>query len=124
MKETTIAAITPELDALAAESMAEWKVPGLAIAVVQNGKTALLKAYGQRDVEAGLPVTTRTQFTIGSITKTFAATGLAMLVDEGRLDLDQAGSRLPPGIPAARSDRHGPGHRARPALPSQRLAAS
>ena len=49
MKETTITAITPELDALAAESMAEWKVPGLAIAVVHNGKTALLKAYGQRD---------------------------------------------------------------------------
>ena len=86
MKETTIAAITPELDTLAAEAMAEWKVPGLAIAVVQDGETALLKAYGQRDVEAGLPVTTRTQFTIGSITKTFTATGLAMLVDEGRLD--------------------------------------
>jgi CubicO group peptidase (beta-lactamase class C family) len=86
MKETTIAAITPELDALAAEAMAEWKVPGLAIAIVQDGETALLKAYGQRDVEAGLPVTTRTQFTICSITKTFTAAGLAMLVGDGRLD--------------------------------------
>ena len=86
MKETTIAAITPELDGLAAEAMAEWQLPGLAIAVVQDGETALLKAYGQRDVEAGLPVTTQTQFTICSITKTFTATGLAMLVDEGRLD--------------------------------------
>jgi hypothetical protein len=85
-KEATIAAITPELDALAAESMAEWKVPGLAIAIVRDGETALLKAYGQRDVEAGLPVTTDTQFTICSITKTFTATGLALLVDEGRLD--------------------------------------
>lgn len=36
--------------------MTEWKVPGLAIAVVHNGETVLLKAYGQRDVEAGLPV--------------------------------------------------------------------
>ena len=86
MKETTIAAITPELDALAAEAMAEWKVPGLAIAIVQDGETALLKAYGQRDVEAGLAVTPQTQFTICSITKTFTATGLALLVDEGRLD--------------------------------------
>ena len=86
MKETTITAITPELDALAAEAMAEWKVPGLAIAIVQDGETALLKAYGQRDVEAGLPATTGTQFTICSITKTFTATGLALLVDEGRLD--------------------------------------
>jgi len=85
-EETTIAALAPDLDALAAESMAEWKVPGLAIAVVHNGQTALLKAYGQRDVEAGLPVTTETQFTICSITKTFTATGLALLVDEGRLD--------------------------------------
>jgi CubicO group peptidase (beta-lactamase class C family) len=85
-EETTIAALAPDLDALAAESMAEWKVPGLAIAVVHNGQTALLKAYGQRDVEAGLPVTTETHFTICSITKTFTATGLALLVDQGRLD--------------------------------------
>ncbi|MBY0321993.1 MAG: serine hydrolase [Reyranella sp.] len=82
----TITAIAPELDTLAAEAMAEWKVPGLALAVVHNGETALLKAYGQRDVEAGLPVTTDTQFLICSITKTFTATGLALLADEGRLD--------------------------------------
>src|SRR4029453_19385945 len=85
-KETTIAAIASELDALAAESMAEWKVPGLAIAIVPNGETALLKAYGQGDVEAGIPGTTHTRFTICSITMTFTATGLALLVDEGRLD--------------------------------------
>src|SRR4029450_3051462 len=85
-KDTTIAAIASELDALTAESMAEWKVPGLAIAVVHNGETSLLKAYGQRDVEAGLPGTTDTQFTIRSVTQTFTATGLALLVDEGRLD--------------------------------------
>ncbi|WP_315830891.1 serine hydrolase [Bradyrhizobium prioriisuperbiae] len=85
-KQTTVATIVPELDALAAEAMAEWKVPGIALAVVQNGETTLLKAYGQRDVEAGLPMTTQTQFLICSITKTFTATALALLVDEGRLD--------------------------------------
>lgn len=83
---TTVTAIVPELDALAADAMAEWKVPGIALAVVQNGETVLLKAYGQRDIEAGLPTTTQTQFTICSITKTFTATALALLVDEGRLD--------------------------------------
>lgn len=87
MKTTAAFAIpTKELDALADEAMAEWKVPGAAIAVVQNGETTLLRAYGQRDVEAGSATTTNTQFTICSITKTFTATGLAMLVDEGRLD--------------------------------------
>ena len=86
LKDTTIAAIAPELDALAAEAMAEWRVPAAALAVVQNGETALLRAFGQRDVEAGLPATIETQFLICSISKTFTATALALLVDEGRLD--------------------------------------
>jgi CubicO group peptidase (beta-lactamase class C family) len=76
----------PELDGLVAEAMAEWKVPGLAVAVVHDGAVVVLKAYGQRDIEAGLPVTLDTQFIICSITKTFTATGLALLVDERRLD--------------------------------------
>ena len=75
-----------DLDALVADAMSEWKIPGSAIAVVQNGAVALLKAYGLRDVEAQLPVTVDTHFMICSITKSFTATGLALLVDERRLD--------------------------------------
>src|SRR5215831_18732965 len=75
-----------ELDTLVADAMSEWKIPGLAIAVVQNGAVALLKAYGLRDVEAQLPVSIDTHFLISSITKSFTATGLALLVDERRLD--------------------------------------
>src|SRR3954453_7751680 len=86
VKDTSIASLTPELDALAAEAMAEWKGPAVTLAVVQNGETVLLRAWGQRDVEAGLPATPETQFLICSITKTFTATALALLVDEGRLD--------------------------------------
>jgi CubicO group peptidase (beta-lactamase class C family) len=76
----------PELDALIAEAMAEWKIPGLGAAVVQGGDVALLKACGHRDAEAGLPVTAATQFMICSITKSFTSTGLALLVDERSLD--------------------------------------
>jgi CubicO group peptidase (beta-lactamase class C family) len=47
---------------------------------------ALVSAYGLRDVEASLKVTTDTQFLIGSVTKSFTATGLALLMDERRLD--------------------------------------
>ncbi|MGY4307610.1 CubicO group peptidase (beta-lactamase class C family) [Bradyrhizobium sp. USDA 4369] len=83
---SNLAAITPELDALAAEAMDEWKVPAATIAVVQNGETAILRAYGQRNCDFGLPATPQTQFTICSITKTITATGLAMLVGDGRLD--------------------------------------
>ena len=82
----SIAPFIPELEHLIAGAMDEWKIPGLAIAVVQNGEAALVSAYGLRDVEAGLKVTTDTQFLIGSITKSFTSTGLALLVDERRLD--------------------------------------
>ncbi len=84
-----IAEFIPGLDVLIADAMDEWKVPGLAVAVVQDGDVVLVRPYGQRDVEAGLPVTTDTQFTLCSITKTFTATGLALLVDERRLDWDK-----------------------------------
>jgi CubicO group peptidase (beta-lactamase class C family) len=78
--------LVPEFDRLAVDAMADWKVPGAAIAVVQDGQVVLAKAYGQRDVDANLPVTTATQFLIGSITKSFTATGVALLHNEGRLD--------------------------------------
>jgi CubicO group peptidase (beta-lactamase class C family) len=81
-----IASLLAELDSLAAAAMADWKVPGAALAIVQDGKIALLRAWGQRDVEANLPVTPDTQFLICSITKSFTATAVALLHDEGRLD--------------------------------------
>jgi CubicO group peptidase (beta-lactamase class C family) len=76
----------PELERLISEVMEEWKVPGLAVAVVLNGEVAFLKPYGFRDVEAGSKVTTDTQFQLMSISKPFTATGLALLVDERRMD--------------------------------------
>src|SRR6266852_2715253 len=76
----------PELERLIAEVMEEWKVPGLAVAVVQNGEVAFVRPYGLRDVEAGLKVTTDTQFQLMSVSKPFTATGLALLVDERRMD--------------------------------------
>lgn len=82
----SIAEFVPELDRLATDVMADWKVPGAALAVVQDGKLALAKAYGQRDVEANLPVTPTTQFLTCSITKSFTATGVALLHNDGRLD--------------------------------------
>jgi CubicO group peptidase (beta-lactamase class C family) len=81
-----VSTFVTDLDALVAEAMREWKIPGLAIAVARRGEPAFLKAYGERDVEAKLPLTTETHFSICSITKTFTAVGLALLVDEGRLD--------------------------------------
>jgi CubicO group peptidase (beta-lactamase class C family) len=81
-----LAELCPELDQLASDAMADWSVPGAALVVVQHGKLVLAKAYGQRDVEANLPVTLSTQFMICSITKSFTATAVALLHSEGQLD--------------------------------------
>ena len=81
-----IADFIAEIDTLADGVMADWKVPGATLAVVHDGKLVLLKAYGERDVEAKLPMTTSTQFLICSITKSFTATAVALLQNEGRID--------------------------------------
>ena len=85
-RSESFTAFIPEFERLIADVMEEWKVPGLAVAVVQNGEAAFISPYGLRDVEAGLKVTTDTQFQLMSVSKPFAATGLALLADERRMD--------------------------------------
>ena len=81
-----IAEFEAELDRLAVGVMADWKVPGAALAVVRDGRVVLAKGYGLRDIEASLPVSATTQFLICSITKSFTATAMALLQSEGRVD--------------------------------------
>ena len=77
------------LDDFITGAMKDWKAPGLAIAVVQDGKVVLLKGYGYRDVSKQLPITPNTLFCIASMTKSFVVTELGTLVDEGKLDWDK-----------------------------------
>jgi CubicO group peptidase (beta-lactamase class C family) len=74
------------LDSLVAALMAQSHIPGIAIGVIRDSQVVLARGYGYRDLEQKLPVTARTLFAIGSNTKSFTATLMAMLVDEGRLD--------------------------------------
>jgi CubicO group peptidase (beta-lactamase class C family) len=69
--------------------MQKWKVPGLAIAVVQNGQVIYSRGFGLRDVKDSLPVTTKTVFAIGSISKSFTSLSMGILNDEGKLDWDK-----------------------------------
>jgi CubicO group peptidase (beta-lactamase class C family) len=77
------------LDAFITQTMKDWKVPGLALAIVQDDKVILLKGYGYRDIEKQLPVTPNSLFAIGSITKSFTVTTLGMEMDEGKVDWDK-----------------------------------
>jgi CubicO group peptidase (beta-lactamase class C family) len=69
-------------------AMAEWAVPGLAVGIVHNGETVLARGYGVRLNNARYPVTPDTIFGLLSPTKSFTATAIALLVDEGKLSWD------------------------------------
>ena len=82
-------AVLDDIDAYIGQVMGEWKIPGLAIAVVKDGEVILSKGYGYRDVDEERPVTPRTLFAIGSITKSFTVTLLGMFQDEGLISIDK-----------------------------------
>ena len=71
------------------KTMAEWKVPGMAIAIVKDGKVIFSEGFGYKDVKNKLKVTPQTLFAIGSSSKAFTATSAGILADEGKLDWDK-----------------------------------
>jgi CubicO group peptidase (beta-lactamase class C family) len=77
------------LDQFVPAEMQKWKVPGLAMAVVRHDQVMYSHGFGMRDVSRNLPVTTRTLFAIGSISKSFTALSMGILNDEGKFDWDK-----------------------------------
>lgn len=77
------------LDAWVTGAMAEWKIPGVAVGIVKDGKVVVAKGYGYRNVEEKLPVTERTVMAIGSNTKSFTVVLMGLLVDKGKLDWEK-----------------------------------
>ncbi len=68
--------------------MEHFETPGLAISIVQNGNVQYAKGFGTRTINKNEPVDANTLFAIGSITKSFTAIALGMLVDEGKINWD------------------------------------
>lgn len=82
------AALAPAVDGIAAALLKDAHVPGAAVAVVRQGSVVYSAGFGRASVETGLPVTPRTPFQIGSISKPFTAFAVMALVEDGRLRLD------------------------------------
>ncbi len=78
-----------DFDDFVNQALKDWKVPGVAVAVVQGDKVIHLKGYGYSDLEKRLPVTPETLFGIGSITKSFTVSMLGMEMDQGKVDFDK-----------------------------------
>ncbi len=68
--------------------MQDWKVPGVALAVIKDNEVVYARGVGLRDKEQGLPVTPQTLFPIASCTKAFTTASMSILADQGKLDWD------------------------------------
>jgi len=80
---------TSALDAYVVKLMGDYDIPGVGLAIVQNGKVVYVKGYGVRDVPLAPPVTPDTQFPIASLTKSFTSLGVMLLVQQGKVGLDE-----------------------------------
>ncbi len=80
--------ITDSLDIYAERSLTEWKIPGIAVCVVKDGKVVVQKSYGVREFGKKEKVDENTLFMIGSNSKAFTATALAMLEEQGKCTLN------------------------------------
>jgi CubicO group peptidase (beta-lactamase class C family) len=78
----------PDLDEFIERGMRDWRIPGLAVAIVHNDSVVYATGFGTRTVGANAPVDARTMFGIMSTTKAMTALAVAMLVDEGKVAWD------------------------------------
>ena len=100
---------TEAMDRIIAEMLAatDGNVPGIAVAVVQGADLVYLRGFGKADVEKNLPVRGDTPFYIASSTKSYTSLALALLAEEGAIDLDGTLSRYASGVnfaPAVRAN--------------------
>ncbi|MDT9600672.1 serine hydrolase domain-containing protein [Sphingosinicella rhizophila] len=93
----TIAAI----DSIAKEAVRSGQTAGLAVGVSVNGSPVLVRGYGAADLEHGVPVTQRTVFRTGSVTKQFTAAAILLLAEDGKLSVDDPLSKFFPDFPRA-----------------------
>jgi CubicO group peptidase (beta-lactamase class C family) len=80
--------ISTKIDQYVKAEIKRQQIPGLSLAVLRDGKIAVLKSYGLANVEHQVPVKPETVFQSGSIAKQFTATAVMILVEEGKISLE------------------------------------
>lgn len=78
--------LTKELDSYITDAVKLWQPPGLAVTVVKDGEIIFTNSYGVTTIGTNKAIDNNTLFGCMSTTKAFVATGLAMLVDDGKLE--------------------------------------
>jgi beta-lactamase class C len=80
--------IITQFEAFLERGLAEFQIPGAAVAIVKDNKVVYLKGFGVREVDRPEPVDVHTVFRLSSLSKGFAATLTGVLVQNGQLDWD------------------------------------
>jgi CubicO group peptidase (beta-lactamase class C family) len=92
------------VDGFVGTEMREQRIPGMALAVLRDGKVVKAQGYGLANVELDVAVKPETVFQTGSVGKQFTATAVMMLVEEGKVGLDDKLSKYLEGTPAVWKD--------------------
>jgi D-alanyl-D-alanine carboxypeptidase len=91
--------LADRVDDIISEEMSAQHIPGLALAVMSDGKLVRFSGYGESNIEGRTPVTAKTVFAIASISKQFLAAGIMVLVQDGKISLDDSVQRFLPDAP-------------------------
>jgi CubicO group peptidase (beta-lactamase class C family) len=88
-----------KIDDYVKTQMRERHIPGAALAIIKDGRLIKAEGYGLANVELNVPATKETVFEIGSITKQITAAAIMLLVEEGRVNLDEKIGKYLPNTP-------------------------
>lgn len=80
--------VKDSIDAYVQKALTDWQIPGVAVCVIKDGKVVVMKGYGVKEMGTTNKVDENTLFMIGSNSKAFTATALAMLAEDKKLSLD------------------------------------
>jgi CubicO group peptidase (beta-lactamase class C family) len=87
-----------KIDKAAEEVLKQTGVPSASVAIVQDGKIALVQAYGMARLEPAVPARPEMRYAIGSISKQFTASAILLLEEEGKLSLDDKVAKFLPDL--------------------------
>src|ERR1700753_225144 len=100
------AALSPEklkkIDTFFNNEISAGKIPGAIVLIEQHDRPVYFKTFGLRDTDTGAPMTPDTIFPIHSMTKTITSFAVMMLIDQGRLRLDDPLAKYIPSFAGAR----------------------
>ena len=98
-------------------AMADWDLPGLAVAVVHADEVIFAEGFGVKELGREDPVDAHTLFQIGSISKSFGAATIGALVDDGLVQWGRSGGQAPAVVPGEGPRNHARDDDPRPSVP-------